>query len=162
MGLLKTLLQLKWKTMDNFDISYFELQEIQIAKWCADVLILEWCGHLGLWLTNFEKMVPNSYKVLPKGCIGPYGFREKDNDGGKTEHFSYRKNELLRFLGDHLIQTAHSGLKYHRAYSYGNTIIPVLPERNILQFAIGFSHLKSYLVIKISVIYKSIVLQWSH
>lgn len=70
-------------------------------------------AYFGMRLTNFEQMVPHSYKTLPKRHVGPDRFREEDDDGRKTKHFPHREDKLLCFLRNYLIQTAHSTLKQH-------------------------------------------------
>lgn len=64
-------------------------------------------------LTDFEKVVPHSHKMLPKGHVGPQRLGKENNDGGQAEHLSDREDELLCFFWNHLVQTAHPRLKQH-------------------------------------------------
>lgn len=68
-----------------------------------------------LLLTNFEEIIPGCHKLFPERQVGPHGRGEEDDDWGEPEHFPHRQDELLGFLSHHLIQTAHSVLKHHRA-----------------------------------------------
>lgn len=102
-------------------------------------------------LTNFEKVVPSSNKFLPRGQVWPHRLWEKDNDVRKPEHFSNRKDELLCFLRDLIIQTTKPGLKYHRAYPYANNYFSKTLERHSIQCSVCHFFLyyfKSHLEIK--------------
>lgn len=68
-------------------------------------------------LTNFEEVIPGCNKLFPGRQVGPEGPGEEDDDRGEPEHFSHGEDELLGFLGHHLVHAAHTGFKQHRADS---------------------------------------------
>ena len=65
-------------------------------------------------LTNFEEMIPGCHKLIPERHVGPDRLGEEDDDGGEPEHFPHGEDELLGFLGHHLVHAAHTSLKQHR------------------------------------------------
>lgn len=89
---------------------YYLLQHCEMHE----VLLLCCYGHTGKeQLTNFEEIIPGSYKLLPQGQVWPDGLGEEDDELGQPEHFPHREDELLGFLRHHFTDAAHPVLKQH-------------------------------------------------
>lgn len=65
-------------------------------------------------LTDSEEIIPGCHKLLPERHVGPDGLGEEDDHRGEPKHFPHREDELLGFLGYHIVHAAHTGLKQHR------------------------------------------------